>query len=289
MVMSGSSAAGGIKGATPAAEDAEAGQLTPSVWLSPPENEGLAGRTAIVTGAGRNLGRAIALALGDAGANVVVNARSNSAEAEAVAAEVNAGNGRAIAAVGDVGDAAFDERMVQQAIDRFGVVDVLVNNAGVRKRRPILEITPEDWDETIRSNLSSMFYLTRLVLPGMIERRWGRIINIGGPDGQSGSIFRAHNVTCKAGLIGLAKAITAEVAHLGVTANVVVPGVMDTTRDLADYPHWPPSQETLSTLVPAARLGTPDELAYACRFLASNAASYISGQTLHVNGGYYMP
>src|SRR5262245_17767744 len=140
MVMSGSSAAGGIKGATPGAEDESAGQLTPSVWLSPPENEGLAGKTAIVTGAGRNLGRAIAL--GAAGANVVVNARSNTAEAEAVTAEVNAGNGRAIAAVGDVGDPAFDERMVQRAIDEFGAVDVLVNNAGVRKRQPILEITP---------------------------------------------------------------------------------------------------------------------------------------------------
>ena len=116
-----------------------------------------------------------------------------------------------------------------------------------------------------------------------------RIINIGGPDGQSGSPYRAHNVTCKAGLIGLVKAITIEFAHAGITANVVVPGMMDTTRSPVDYPGWPPSQHTIANRVPSARLGQSDEVAFACRFLASNAAGYISGQTLHVNGGQYMP
>jgi 3-oxoacyl-[acyl-carrier protein] reductase len=134
-----------------------------------------------------------------------------------------------------------------------------------------------------------MFYLSRLVLPGMVERRWGRIINIGGPDGQSGAPFRAHNVTCKAGLIGLVKSISIEFAHAGITANVVVPGMMDTTRSPIDYPGWPPSQQTIASRVPTARLGTSDEVAFACRFLASHAAAYITGQTLHVNGGMYMP
>jgi NAD(P)-dependent dehydrogenase (short-subunit alcohol dehydrogenase family) len=220
---------------------------------------------------------------------VVVNARSNKEEADAVVADVNATKGHAIAVLGDVGDAAFDEQLVQTAIDEFGTVDVLINNAGRRRRQAFLDIRPDDWDTILRSNLSAMFYLSRLVLPGMVERRWGRIINIGGPDGQAGSPYRAHNVTCKAGLIGLVKAITIEFAHAGITANVVVPGMMDTSRSPVDYPGWPPSQHTIANRVPSARLGQSDEVAFACRFLASNAAGYISGQTLHVNGGQYMP
>src|SRR4051794_6395480 len=219
----------GALGANPATLADRAGEHGPSVWGSTPELEGLSGRTVLVTGAGRNIGRAIALAFGDAGANVVVNARSNEDEADTVVKEVNTTNGRAIAVLGDVGDPEFDEHMVNTAIEEFGSVDVLINNAGRRRRQPLLEITPDDWDTILRSNLSAMFYLSRLVLPGMVERRWGRIINIGGPDGQSGSPYRAHNVTCKAGLIGLVKAITIEFAHAGITAHVVVPGVMDTT------------------------------------------------------------
>jgi 3-oxoacyl-[acyl-carrier protein] reductase len=281
----------GALGANPATLAERAGEHGPSVWGSTPELEGLTGRTAIVTGAGRNIGRAIALSLADAGANVVVNARSNKDEADAVVKEVNASDSgaMAIAVLGDVGDPSFDEQLVNTAIAEFGSVDVLVNNAGRRRRQSLLDITPDDWDTILRSNLSAMFYLSRLVLPGMVERRFGRIINIGGPDGQSGSPYRAHNVTCKAGLIGLTKAITIEFAHAGITANVVVPGMMDTTRSPIDYPGWPPSQHTIANRVPSARLGTSDEVAFACRFLASNAAGYISGQTLHVNGGQYMP
>jgi 3-oxoacyl-[acyl-carrier protein] reductase len=279
----------GALGAVPAVLDPRAGDLLVSSWRTPEGDDGLAGRTVIVTGAGRNIGRAIALTFGDAGCNVVVNARSNRDEATEVVDRVNAGPGKAVVVLGDVGDAGFDEELVRTAVDRFGGVDILINNAGRRRLQPLLDITPEDWDTILRSNLSAMFYLSRLVLPGMVERRWGRIINIGGPDGQSGSPYRAHNVTCKAGLIGLVKAISIEFAHAGVTANVVVPGMMDTTRSPIDYPGWPPSQHTIASRVPTARLGTSDEVAYACRFLASQAAAYITGQTLHVNGGMYMP
>jgi len=279
----------GALGAVPAVLDPRAGDLSVSCWRTPDGDEGLAGRTVIVTGAGRNIGRAIALTFGDAGCNVVVNARSNRDEATEVVDSVNAGPGKAVFVLGDVGDAGFDEELVRTAVDRFGGVDILINNAGRRRLQPLLDITPADWDTILRSNLSAMFYLARLVLPGMVERRWGRIINIGGPDGQSGSPYRAHNVTCKAGLIGLVKAISIEFAHAGVTANVVVPGMMDTTRSPIDYPGWPPSQHTIASRVPTARLGTSDEVAYACRFLASQAAAYITGQTLHVNGGMYMP
>jgi NAD(P)-dependent dehydrogenase (short-subunit alcohol dehydrogenase family) len=281
----------GALGAPPAVLDPLAGRFPSSVWGRTAETEGLAGKTAVVTGAGRNIGRAIALALGDAGCNVVVNARSNAEEAGEVVDRINHGDtgAKAIAVVGDVGDPGFDEELVSRAVEAFGSVDVLVNNAARRRRQSFLEITPEDWDTILRSNLSAMFYLARLVLPGMVERRWGRIINIGGPDGQAGSPYRAHNVTCKAGLIGLAKAISIEFAHAGITANVVVPGMMDTTRNPVDYPGWPPSQSTIANRVPAARLGQSDEVAFTCRFLASNAASYVTGQTIHVNGGQYMP
>lgn len=279
----------GALGAFPAVLASDAGDLAPSRWPGPDSDEGLAGRTVVVTGAGRNIGRAIALAFGDAGCNVIVNARSNLDEASEVVERVNAGRGKAMAVIGDVGDADFDEQLVRTAVEHFGGVDCLINNAGRRRLQSLLEITPEDWDTILRSNLSAMFYLSRLVLPGMVERRWGRIINIGGPDGQSGAPYRAHNVTCKAGLIGLVKAISIEFAHAGVTANVVVPGMMDTTRSPIDYPGWPPSQHTIASRVPTARLGTSDEVAFACRFLASQAAAYITGQTLHVNGGMYMP
>lgn len=279
----------GALGAPPGVLDPRAGDLAPSTWLTAEGGEGLAGRTVIVTGAGRNIGRAIAIAFGQAGCNVVVNARSNRDEAAEVVERVTAEGGSAIAVIGDVGSAAFDEEMVAAAVERYGSVDVLVNNAARRRRQPFLEITPEDWDTILRSNLSAMFYLSRLVLPGMAERRWGRIINIGGPDGQRGSPYRAHNVTCKAGMIGLVKAVSIEFAHAGITANVVVPGMMDTSRSAVDYPNWPPSQQVIADRVPAARLGESDEVAFACRFLASNAAAYITGQTLHVNGGHYMP
>jgi NAD(P)-dependent dehydrogenase (short-subunit alcohol dehydrogenase family) len=279
----------GALGAPPAVLDPRAGDLAPSAWPNVAGDEGLAGRTVVVTGAGRNIGRAIALAFGDAGCNVVVNARTNRDEASEVAERVNTGPGRAVAVLGDVGDPAFDEELVQTALDRFGRVDCLINNAGRRRLQPFLDISVEDWDTILRSNLSAMFYLSRLVIPGMVERRWGRIINIGGPDGQSGAPYRAHNVTCKAGLIGLAKAISIEFAHAGVTANVVVPGMMDTSRSPVDYPGWPPSQRQVAARVPTARMGQSDEVAFACRYLASQAAAYITGQTLHVNGGMYMP
>jgi NAD(P)-dependent dehydrogenase (short-subunit alcohol dehydrogenase family) len=279
----------GALGAWPGVFDPRAGDFPASVWGSSPETEGLAGRTVIVTGAGRTIGRAIAISLGEAGANVVVNARSNREDADAVVADVNATKGQAIAVLGDVGDPSFDEELVQKAVDTFGSVDVLVSNAARRKRQPFLDITFDDWDTIVRSNLSASFYLAKLVLPGMVDRRWGRIVNIGGPDGQRGSPYRAHNVSCKAGLIGLTKAISIEFAHAGITANVVVPGVMDTSRNPVDYPNWPPSRKNLAGRVPAARMGTSEEVAYACRFLASNAAAYITGQTLHVNGGEYMP
>jgi NAD(P)-dependent dehydrogenase (short-subunit alcohol dehydrogenase family) len=246
-------------------------------------------RTALVTGGGRNIGRAICLALADAGLDVAVVAGRNVDEAEQVAEEVRS-RGVSAAAFGvDLGDPDDVETLVGKVTAALGPVDVLVANAARRPHQSLTEISVNDWDSVLAANLSSTFYFGRLVLPGMAERNFGRMIAIGGPDGQRGAANRAHNVAAKAGLIGLMKAVAIEFGPLGVTANVVVPGITDTTRDPKDYPHWPFSQDQLKQRLHIPRLGRAEEVADACAFLASDNASYITGQTLHVSGGYYMP
>lgn len=246
-------------------------------------------RTVLVTGAGRNIGRAIALAFAKTGAHVAINVHRNLDEAGEVVARVEGLGAEAMVVAGDVGDPNVDEAMVAAVRQRFGAIDVLVNNAAARPKQPLLSISVADWDRVLASNLSAPFYLSRLVLAQMAERHFGRIINIGGPDGQAGMRDRAHNVTAKAGLIGLTKAIAIEFGASGITANVVVPGITDTTRDPATHPSWPPSAEQLRDRLPIPRLGRPEEIADACTFLASDQAGYITGQTLHVSGGFYMP
>ncbi len=241
-------------------------------------------KTALVTGAGRNLGRAIALALAEAGARVVVNARSNRDEAEAVVREIQASGGQAIVHLADVGDLTAVSAMIDEAARLLGPVNILVNNAAIRPHQPFFSIEPEDWDLVLRTNLSSAYYSARAALPSMTERGFGRIINISGVDGFKGAANRAHNVACKAGLIGLTKALALEFGPMGVTVNAVVPGAFDTTRDPKNYPSWPPGQAFLERL-PVPRLGQPEEVGQLCAFLASDAAAYITGQSIHVNGG----
>ena len=249
--------------------------------------EFLSGKTALVTGAGRNIGRGIALAMAKAGANVVVNTRTNKDEGESVAQEAKALGVDAIAYQADMGDAAAVEGMARAALERFGAVDIVVNNAAARPRQSFLEISIEDWDRIISSNLSGLFYLTRCVVQSMMDRTWGRIINISGTDGLRGRENRAHNVACKSGMIGLTKAMAIEFGHYGITANVVVPGIIDTTRPMEHYPGWPPAQESLNEL-PVPRMGRSEEIGEVCVFLTKDSASYITGQTLPVNGGWYM-
>lgn len=249
----------------------------------------LARRTVFVTGAGRNIGRAIALEFAGHGARVAIGVRSNEDEARAVAEEVSAAGGTAFVAIGDMGDAAARERLIASTTEALGPVDVLVCCAALRPRQKFLDISLEDWDRVLSANLTSVFHFASLVLPGMVASGFGRIITIGGPDGQTGAIARAHNVTAKAGLIGLTKAMAMEFGRDGITANVVSPGSMDTTRNMADYPWWPPSPETIAKMIPVNRLGQPDEIANACAFLASERSGYISGQVVHVNGGSFMP
>ncbi len=247
----------------------------------------LAGRTAIVTGSGQNIGKAIALHFARAGANVVVNGHRNQAAIDNVAKEIEGFGVKALACLADVGNAEAVAAMVKKAQDKFGQVDIAVSNVSVRLRQPFHDITLEDWDATLKSNLSSAFYLARTVLPGMQKAKWGRIIHISGEDGFQGHVpFRAHSMVCKAGVHAFSKAICVEFAAEGITANTVSPGSIDTTRDWSQYPkNW---LEMRLSQIPMKKIGRVDDIAMACVFLAGDSGSFISGQVIHVNGGQFM-
>jgi NAD(P)-dependent dehydrogenase (short-subunit alcohol dehydrogenase family) len=248
----------------------------------------LAGRTAIVTGSGQNIGRGIAVALARAGANVVLNGRRNGDALEAVAAEVRELGAQPLVALADVGDPAAVRALVQRAQDTFGSVDIAISNVGVRHHQPLLDISIEDWQSIINSNLSAAFYMAKAVLPGMVERNWGRIIHMSGRDGFFPKINRAHNVTCKAGLFALAKAIAVEFGPHGITANAVAPGIIETTRDAVHYPDFERGLEARRQQIPVRRLGRVDDIAEACLYLCSEGGGFVTGQVLHVNGGEFI-
>jgi NAD(P)-dependent dehydrogenase (short-subunit alcohol dehydrogenase family) len=247
----------------------------------------LAGRVAIVTGSGRNIGRAIALSFARAGARVVVNGHRDRAALDAVVSEVEGIGGEAIACLADVSRDEENARMVEMAKSRFGHVDIAVCNVGKRPYAAFLDITPQDWDDVIRTNLSAAFYLARHVIPMMRERRFGRIINISGFAGFFAHVtHRAHTVSAKFGLHGLSKAIAREFGPDGITANTVAPGMIDTARDWSQYRHI--DMEKVAAEIPVRRLGTPEDIAEACLFLAGEQGGFVSGQVIHVNGGQMM-
>ncbi len=247
----------------------------------------LAGRTAIVTGSGQNIGKAIALHFARAGANVVVNGHRNQAAIDDVVKEIEALGARGLACLADVGDAHAVAAMVRKAEDKFGTVDIAVSNVSVRLHQPFYDISLEDWDRIMRSNLSSAFYLARAVLPGMQKSKWGRIIHISGEDGFQGHIpGRAHNMVCKAGVHAFSKAVGIEFAADGITANTVSPGSIETTRDWSQYPkNW---REMRLSQIPMKKIGRVDDIAMACVYLAGDSGAFISGQVIHVNGGQFM-
>jgi NAD(P)-dependent dehydrogenase (short-subunit alcohol dehydrogenase family) len=247
----------------------------------------LAGRTAIVTGSGRNIGREIAVTFARAGAAVVLNGHRDQAALDGVAAEIAAFGGRAHSVLADVADHRAVARMVDEAAALFGSVDIIVSNVAVRKHQPFLDISVEDWQRTLETNLSSAFYLARAAIPGMRDRGWGRVINISGMDGFTGHYpDRVHNVVCKIGLVGMAKGLAREFGPHGITANIVAPGAVDTVRDWSQYKHFDPKEVVKS--IPTSRMGSVTDIAAACLYLASDAGSYVTGQTIHVNGGQYM-
>jgi len=248
----------------------------------------IAGRTALVTGSGRNIGRAIAHALAQQGANVVVNGHSDKIAVDAVVDEITKAGGRAIGIMADVSSPAEVAAMVEKTVSEFGSIDIVVSNVGVRRMQPFLDISVEDWNAVLGSNLSPAFYLARNAIPHMQRSKWGRIILISGFDGFWGHVtLRAHNVTCKAGLHGLAMALAREFGPDGITANTVVPGAIDTERDISQYAHMP-DNERIARQIPVKRLGTPAEVAAACTYLSSEGGGFVSGQAIHVNGGHYM-
>ena len=248
----------------------------------------LLGRTAIVTGSGRNIGRAIALDLARQGANVVINGHRDAAALAALADQVQALGGHAMTALADAGDAAAVQAMVDAAVGRFGSVDIAVSNVSVRLHQPFLDISVDDWTRVLNTNLNSAFYLARACLPHMKARRWGRIIHLSGRDGFAPKANRAHNVTCKAGSFALAKAIAVEFGEYGITANAIAPGIIDTTRDPVQYPEGAAGFDARRLALPVRRLGSVGDIAGACAYLCSEAGGYVTGQVLHVNGGEFM-
>ena len=245
------------------------------------------GRTAIVTGSGRNIGRAIALSFARGGANVVVNGHRDRAAVDAVAEEVRATGAQALAHMADVSDDAAVKDLIDAAASRFGAVDIVVSNVAVRHKQAFLEITPDDWNAVLQTNLTAAFYLARHAIPLMRARHWGRIVLISGFDGFWGHVTeRAHNVTAKAGLHGLAMALAREFGADGITANTVAPGAIDTIRDWTQYAHQ--DRTRIQGEIPGGRYGKPDEVAAACDFLCSERGAFVAGQVIHVNGGHYM-
>lgn len=244
----------------------------------------LAGRTAIVTGSGRNLGRGIALGLAAAGANVVLNGHRDEAALQAVAAEVEAAGGQAMTFLANVSRPEEMQAMADAAIARFGGIDIAVSNVGLRMRQAFLDISVDDWHQVLDTNLGAAFFLARAVIPSMKERGYGRLIHISGRDGFFPISHRAHNVTCKAGLHALAKAIALEFGEFGITANTIAPGKMDTVRDEKHYPGYKEEWAEHVKKMPLRRLGLPQDVAEACLYLCCGG-DYVTGQLLHLNGG----
>ena len=244
----------------------------------------LAGRAALVTGAGRNIGREIALTLASAGAHVAVNARSNRAEADAVVAEITAAGGKAIAVIGDVIDQAAVAAMVGATAKAFGRLDILVNCAAIRKEAAIDAMSYEQWREVLGVILDGAFHCTKAALPHLKASGQGAIISIGGVSAHTGAKHRAHVVTAKAGLIGLTKALAHDLSGDRVTVNCVVPGLINTNRD--PNAALPSHHNVNRTLV--GHLGASSDIANAVRYLVGPGARYVTGQTIHVNGGAYL-
>jgi 3-oxoacyl-[acyl-carrier protein] reductase len=239
-------------------------------------------RIAIVTGASRGIGRGIARMLAARGAHVVATARGENAQP--VVDEIAAAGGSAEAVAFEVTEAGAAERLVAGVIERHGRIDILVNNAGVTRDQLMLRMKREDWDAVIGTNLTGTFALTQAALKPMIRQKGGRIVCISSVVGQSGNAGQANYAASKAGIIGFAKAVALEVASRGITVNVVAPGMIDTdmTRAITEN-----AREEWASKIPLRRLGTPDDIAAAVCFLASDEAAYITGHVLAVNGGMY--
>ena len=240
---------------------------------------------ALVTGASRGIGRAVASALADRGAHAIVNYRTDEAGAAETVAAIAAAGGQATAQQADVSDTADLERMVAAVEDGIGPIDVLVNNAGITRDRMFLKMTPEDWAQVIDTNLNSMFNVTKQVVSDMVEKGWGRIINISSVNGEKGQAGQTNYSAAKAGMHGFTMALAQELATKGVTVNTVAPGYIGTDMVKAIRPDV---LEKIVATVPVKRLGEPSEIASIIAWLASDEGGYATGAEFSVNGGLHM-
>ena len=244
----------------------------------------LSGRVALVTGASQGIGRACALKLAGAGAAVAVAAR-NQQNLEELVVQITAAGGNAAAFILDVGDEEQIKSVFKAALAHFGKIDVLVNNAGITRDQLVLRMKRADWDSVLHTNLTSAYLCIQHVIGSMLKQRWGRIINVTSVFGQMGQAGQANYAASKAGLIGLTMAIAREVGSRNITCNAVAPGFIETamTATLSDD-----MKQTGLNMIPLGRIGTPDDVGSAVRFLASDEASYITGHVLNINGGMLM-
>ncbi len=246
----------------------------------------LAGKVAVITGGARNIGRAIARSLAAGGATVMVNANTSRKEGEETVAMIRKAGGKAALCMGDVTDPGAVQNLVDETVTQFGRIDLLVNNAAIRAETPFEKITLQEWRRVISIVLDGAFLATQACLPHLVKAGGGAVVNIGGLTGHRGALHRSHVVAAKGGLAAMTKAVALDLADKNITVNCVVPGTVETVRGL---PGAPPRPDHRVSLPPAGRRGAPEEIAAMVRVLCGPDARYITGQSIHVNGGGLMP
>jgi acetoacetyl-CoA reductase len=246
----------------------------------------LQGAVAVVTGASRGIGNAVAEELGRGGAKVVVNYSASKEPAEELAQKINEteGEGEAVAIQADVSDPEQAQRLIDETINQFGRIDILVNNAGINRDRTLKKLSPEDWDKVIQLDLNGCFYMVHAALPHMLEQEFGRIINMSSFVGEAGNFGQANYAAAKAGLLGFTKTAARELAQNNITVNAICPGFIETEM-VANIPEK--AQERILKMIPMGRFGQPEDVAKAVRYIVEDG-DYITGANLDVNGGVYM-